>query len=334
MEEIKCTAQVKKRNIGMIRGTLFSGDTLTKREIAEQTDLSLATCTVLLSELIAKEQVLELELAKPNGGRPARRFSINPDWGYILCLFADHYQMGRGICCRVYDLSGRIYYDVNHTDAPFTWEGFASVIEQGIRLFPKIKMIGMAVQGITDSNDKIEICDTSPLFGLNLKALIHERFQLPALIQNDMYFTSYGFYSLLDHQQPYSLSVSIWVERCCSGSGSIVDGHIVLGSTRFAGEIANLPYHLSPEEQRELDRNPKDVTPYVAVYLTSTIVLLNPDVVYVTGKAVEYLSMEKLLEQCKRYIPVQHLPQIYLQKDCREEMMHGIFTLSREEIEF
>ena len=57
--------------------------------------------------MIDDGQVLELAFAASNGGRPARRFSINPNYAHILCLYTANNDVERsGIALRVCDLKG------------------------------------------------------------------------------------------------------------------------------------------------------------------------------------------------------------------------------------
>ena len=109
MGEIGSNASVKQNNIAAIRDALYRVDFATKKEIAARCGLSLAACTALLAEMIADGQVLELAFAAPNGGRPARRFALNPDYAHILCLYTDNNATdGAGIALRICDLAGRV----------------------------------------------------------------------------------------------------------------------------------------------------------------------------------------------------------------------------------
>lgn len=56
-----------------------------------------------------------------------------------------------------------------------------------------------------------------------------------------MHFTSYGFYVRNPCDHPYSLSVLYWPSHRSAGAGTVVDGHIIVGSTKYAGELISLP---------------------------------------------------------------------------------------------
>lgn len=85
MTEHGGAAALKQNNLAALRSALYHTDFATKKELAEQCRLSLAACTALLGEMIDDGQVLELAFAASNGGRPARRFSINPKTTRTFC---------------------------------------------------------------------------------------------------------------------------------------------------------------------------------------------------------------------------------------------------------
>ena len=107
MTEHGGAAALKQNNLAALRSALYHTDFAIKKELAEQCRLSLAACTALLGEMIDDGQVLELAFAASNGGRPARRFSINPNYAHILCLYTANNDVERsGIALRVCDLKG------------------------------------------------------------------------------------------------------------------------------------------------------------------------------------------------------------------------------------
>lgn len=335
MDNAKNTAQIKQSNIGLIRDSLFTGRSLTKKQISEITGLSLATCTALLSELIDLEQVIELEFAAPKGGRPARRFSINPDFAHVLCLYTDNNSPVPGIKIRVNDLKGNVLDEYFiPTPGGVAAGGIRSAISDALSMYHRVKIIGLGISGIADDDDVVETSEFKELIGIQLKTILENEFGIEVFVGNDMYFTSYGFYLMSKRKKPFSLSVSLWPENRLSGAGSVVDGHILLGSSRFAGEISNLPYRVSKDMLRSMTGNKSQLTLLVGTYLTSAISLLDPDVIYLTGRSVNLLSKNDLIKWCLQYIPENHLPDIIIQPDIYEEYMKGIFEITRSKIHF
>lgn len=335
-EGIRNTAQIKQYNIDLIRKYLARGIICTKKEISENTGLSLATCSVLLSEMIEKDQVSELEFAAPKGGRPARKLCLNADYQHIMCLYMENNAPVPGIKMRVFDLTGHVLHErfLVSPGGGIAAGTVRTLVSDTLSAFPKIKTLSIGIPGYCNKQNVVEHCDFEGLVGVDLKSLIEKEFGISVIIGNDMYFTSYGFYVMSDHPKPFSLTVSLWPDNKLAGAGSVIDGKALLGSTRFAGEIGNLPYAGNYASQREMIQTQNDITPFVGTYLVSNIAILDPDIIYVTGNATRNINHDRLRSFCLNYIPENHIPEIHFQNDIEEEYMRGLFEIACEQIRF
>ena len=243
MGEIGSNASVKQNNIAAIRDALYRVDFATKKEIAARCGLSLAACTALLAEMIADGQVLELAFAAPNGGRPARRFALNPDYAHILCLYTDNNATdGAGIALRICDLAGRVRTEKFCPLSDIQPDDLVALVSETAARDPLIRAVGIGIAGITDHDGRITGGSFHALNGFNPKAVLEEKLGVTVLTENDMYFTSYGFYTRNYAGRPYSLSVLYWPSHKCAGAGTVVNGHVIVGSTKYAGELVSLPF--------------------------------------------------------------------------------------------
>lgn len=335
-EGIRNTAQIKQYNIDLIRKYLSTGITCTKKEISAETGLSLATCSVLLSEMIEKKQVCELEFAAPKGGRPARKLSLNADYQHIMCMYMENNAPIPGIRMRVFNLTGQVLYEkfLVSPGGGIAAGTVRTLVSDTLAAFPKIKNLSIGIPGYCNKQNVIEHCNFEGLVGIDLKSLIEDEFGISVIIGNDMYFTSYGFYVLSDHPKPFSLTVSLWPDSKMAGAGSVIDGKALLGSTRFAGEISNLPYGGNYASQREMFKSQNDMTSLMGTYLVSNIAILDPDIIYITGNATKNINHEALRNWCLNYIPENHIPEINFQTDIEEEYMRGLFEIACEQIHF
>lgn len=338
MTDLCCNASLKQNNITAIRAVLYRTDCATKKEIAEQCGLSLAACTALLGEMIADGQVTELACAAPNGGRPARRFSINPDYAHVLCLYTDNNAFdANGLSLRVCDLKGRTLLEKLCPLSEILPGDLVAFVTQMIERDPLIRAVGIGIAGVVDDNGLIETNAFHALDGVNLKAALEEKLDIPVLTENDMYFASYGFYVRNFKGKPYSLSVLYWPSHRCAGAGTVVDGHIVVGSTKFAGELISLPFPASSTSKDDaISRmvRGEDTVPLMGTAAAATIALINPDVIYLAGSATQSIQASDIVDYCKQTIPENHLPAFQIQPDIHEEYMTGIFELARRTIRF
>ncbi len=338
MGEIGCNAAVKQNNIAAIRTVLYQTEFATKKEIAARCGLSLAACTALLAEMIDDGQVQELTFAAPNGGRPARRFALNPEYAHILCLYTDNNATdGAGIALRVCDLLGRTHTDKFCPLSDILPEDLTALVAQTVAADPLIRAVGIGISGVTDHSGRIEICSFRSLIGFNPKAALEAQLGLTVITENDMYFTSYGFYIRSRQTPPFSLSVLYWPSHKCAGAGTVVDGHIIVGSTKYAGELVSLPFPmsgLSVSESIARMLRGEDTASLMGTAAICTIALINPNVIYLTGTATHNICAQDIVDYCKQTIPEQHLPTFRIQADIHEEYMAGIFALARKAMPF
>ena len=197
--------------------------------------------------------------------------------------------------------------------------------------------MGIGIAGVVDDNGLIETNAFHALDGVNLKAALEEKLDIPVLTENDMYFASYGFYVRNFKGKPYSLSVLYWPSHRCAGAGTVVDGHIVVGSTKFAGELISLPFPASSTSKDDaISRmiRGEDTVPLMGTAAAATIALINPDVIYLAGSATQSIQASDIVDYCKQTIPENHLPAFQIQPDIHEEYMTGIFELARRTIRF
>lgn len=303
MTEHGGAAALKQNNLAALRSALYHTDFATKKELAEQCRLSLAACTALLGEMIDDGQVLELAFAASNGGRPARRFSINPNYAHILCLYTANNDVERsGIALRVCDLKGNSLQEKFCPLNDILPEDLTLFITQMVQADPLIRAVGITV-----------------------------------ITENDMHFTSYGFYVRNPCDHPYSLSVLYWPSHRSAGAGTVVDGHIIVGSTKYAGELISLPLINSTATKVEtVSRmiHGENIVPLMQTAAVCTIALLNPDILFLTGSATLNVREKDIIDYCKQSIPENHMPVFRMQADIHEEYMTGIFSLTRQALKF
>lgn len=164
--------------------------------------------------------MLELAFAASNGGRPARRFSINPNYAHILCLYTANNDVERsGIALRVCDLKGNSLQEKFCPLNDILPEDLTLFITQMVQADPLIRAVGIGISGVTDREGAIESLAFPALNGFNPKKVLEEQLGITVITENDMHFTSYGFYVRNPCDHPYSLSVLYWPSHRSAGAG-------------------------------------------------------------------------------------------------------------------
>ncbi|MDQ0050338.1 hypothetical protein J2T18_004677 [Paenibacillus polymyxa] len=105
------------------------------------------------------------------------------------------------------------------------------------------------------------------------------------------------------------------------GSGFIVDGYLLKGNTKFAGEVSFSA--VRSLQQLANIRSEKGFLPLAVKTLASIIAIINPVSIMLTGNLIEPTHIEEIRKGCLRDIPEEHMPQIFLKRDTPSDYMAG-----------
>lgn len=189
------------------------------------------------------DQVLELAFAASNGGRPARRFSINPNYAHILCLYTDNNDAERsGIALRVCDLKGNSLQEKFCPLDDILPEDLTLFITQMVQADPLIRAVGIGISGVTDREGAIESLAFPTLNGFNPKKVLEEQLGITVITEKRHALHVLRLLRAQPLRPPVLPFRSLLAEppqrRCGHRGGS---GHIIVGSTKYAGELISLP---------------------------------------------------------------------------------------------
>lgn len=68
--------------------------------------------------------------------------------------------------------------------------------------------------------------------------------------------------------------------------------------------------------------------------LSSLIAVMNPEMIALTGSLVEHADVHLIRQECLKYIPEMHMPQITLLEDPEEVYMYGLITMTLESLTY
>lgn len=120
-------------------------------------------------------------------------------------------------------------------------------INQLIDEFPQIRAIGFGIPGAVNQGI-INFSEIQELIQVPLEEVIRVKHEVEVVMENDMNLTAYGFYQKQEYDEDDSVTEVNFLEGAFPGAGVMVDGHILRGSTHFAGEIAFLPLGVSQDD--------------------------------------------------------------------------------------
>ncbi|MNJ52045.1 N-acetyl-D-glucosamine kinase [compost metagenome] len=180
----------------------------------------------------------------------------------------------------------------------------------------------------------IGVCDVPDLAGKSLGPYLEEKYEIPVMIENDMNMTVYGFYHLQNYEEEKTFAVVTFPKNHYPGAGFIVNGQILSGNTKFAGEASFLPFGISREEQLLQLHTDEGFVRLAVQTLTSIIALINPVSIAITGDLPRETQLDTIYEGCMRHIPQEHMPKLFVKNDTNEEYMKGMVTETLESLAY
>ncbi len=325
---------LKKLNIDHIKKALIEMEYGTKLTIAKATGLSVATCGNILNELLKRGEVIEMDTAESNGGRPAKRFIYNMNFRYVACMYLiyDCDRKEHNITYVVSNLAGERLEEKTEKFDHINYETIEKLTDRLIKKYPLIKSVGVGIPGVVNDGLILSDCDIENLNSFPLKDKLKKGFPVKVVIENDMNLQTLGFYRQLEYDEAKNIVLINFPKNKCIGSGIIVEGHILKGNTNFAGELSYLPFGMTQAEQIKQFNSPESMMPLVIRTITSIIPIINPDTIALTGELIQAEILENIIEECSKIIPKEHMPKIIVRKNTEDDYINGLLFATTESL--
>ena len=238
------TRSVAKVNAGLILETLRERGALSRREIAQATGLSRATVNRLTDALLADSVVVADRTAPSTGGRPPRILRYNGQRRSVLAI-----DLGpRKITGAVVDMDGAfVHREIRATVPsgadPQPKQVFNRLLEFCLDLVKiagehcPAQAVAVSVPGRTQ-NGLVEFAPALQWWGMPLGELLHERLELPVLVENDV-----NLLALVEHRRGAGVGCQNMVAVSIGtgvGAGLVLDGRLHRGWQGGAGELGYL----------------------------------------------------------------------------------------------
>ena len=234
---------IKQHNLKKLVTAVRFHDNLTKKDISNQTSLSIATITNLCNELIGKGVLSEGDYsAEVRIGRTPNLMKFRYDCFYVLAL---DFQFNNTVGLAILNLRNEICYSNSvRISSDATVEEIVAlahdkldeaVVRMGIA--QQIIGVGASVPAVYDNNDGLIKCSAIPRYqNMPLKKIIADSFGCPAYVDNCANLRAISAYA----QSPASSIVCLDVSQGV-GCGVMIDGEILHGKNGYAAEIAHIP---------------------------------------------------------------------------------------------
>jgi len=324
-------AHIRKDNKKHIYRFMLDGGAYTKQEVSGATGLSVATCNTLLNDM--ENQGIVYGVSKKLGevGRSSVLYRINDEHE---CYLAIHfYVLGkkRWVERIIFSATGNILNKMSQEYDLVDYERIEFIVDLAIKEYSNLAQIIIGTPSIVQVG-VIRYCDIPELENVPMKVKLEHRFSLPVTMENDMHHKAYGYYTKTGNRDDV-ISLGYFSSHILPGTATIHKGNIIRGANSFAGMTGFLPYGVSREKQLEMLK-PETCIPFITKSIGAIIVLLNPNIIVLTGDLINKELLDAVIEKCKKDIPIEYMPQFEILDSFDEYYYKGMYQLAVDRKEF
>lgn len=318
---------IRRRNTESIRKVIQQRTACTKADIAQETELSAATCSTVLKEMLERREVVQVDQIDSGIGRPSGLFAYKPDFLHALCICI----YSQADVCRLdavlSDALGHIITRLQPPEGTISSTSILQLVDLALRQDPLVSIVSVGIPGVV-VDGTVESCSVKSLENINLKSIIEARFPVDALVKNDTTAATYYLY----HQHPgitgnfAAIYFPNSADNTCVGSSFVVNGRILQGNSMLSGEISYVAaaFGMSYDAQAQALQNSTDFQKYAAQILMVICCTINPSHVIIMGNGIRPEDLPPIRAYCSALIPERHLPIIQIESDFSNSYTNGL----------
>ncbi len=322
---------LRRQNVELARLAIKKASYVTKNSLSQETGLSVASCNNILKDMLQKNEVIELSLDKPSGGRPARRFIYNPNFYYYATFYFRRENRQEFIHAVVYNAIDEETFENTFMFEELTIENLERILVALQQEYSKLFTLSISIPGVVN-NGTIYDCDISSLKRFPLKQYIEDQFQITTILENDVNATAVGYYNNLIDDSSETFNYIYFPAKGLPGMGTIVNSNVLSGKSSFAGEIKHLFPDLTEKDLHNIQNNEDSFAQYVYRIIHSLTVTLNPKYIVYSGEIFTPSCIGKIKEQCRNSAIKEHIPYINYQEDIHDSLNAGLKFLAVEQL--
>lgn len=313
--------ELRNINLNKLRKILYTGNSYSKKELANLSNLSLPSVNTLLNVLEENKEVLGKKIPNKEKGRDTTFYHLNEDYAYIIALYFELIDEKRVLTYSIFNLLGKSRISKIELDK-LDYEAIEDKIEELITEFPNAANLVIGSPSIVE-NGIITHSDITELEGCKIVDRLTYRFHLPVYIDNDMHLKAYGYYFSKGNKDEIVTLLNYPI-GVLPGSVTIHKGEIIKGSNLFAGMVGFLPYGVSRESQisqLKLDT----ALPFIVDAIISIIAIINPSYILLTGSCIKEIDIPSIKEWVLGYIPIEFLPNFNYVESLDYYYLEGLY---------
>lgn len=227
---------IRRINRSMVLNTIKSEQPISRAQVAKRLNLSKATVSAIVDEMIQKKLIMEYGACPSNGGvgRPSTMLGFNPKSAYCIGMDIG----GTKLLLIITDLAGEIIYEKKLPTSNRV-EELVRITRDGIRncgLEEKdIFGMGVGVPGTVLSDGVVVRAKALQWNQLPLQRMLNDEFSFPVFVGNDVNLAALGERWLGSGEQVDDM---LFISLGTGIGGAIVcNSQLVLGAQGRSGEI-------------------------------------------------------------------------------------------------
>jgi len=303
----------------------------TKAELSQRLGISFPTISKFIAQMEKEGEIRFTGNDDSSGGRRAKRYTYDPEYMLGLAVFLEKNETNYSI----FNCIGEVKEQGTQPSVlQQNTQLLEQLIETLIEKYPRLRSIAVGVPGAVNNGTIIFIPPYEQFLNYDLKGELEARFQIPVVVENDMNASVLGYASNFEIESE-SL-VYLYFGQNGPGSGIMVNGDVVRGSTFFSGEISFVPQYDNRSFSQALHAETRNhriqlaedsQIDAVARLIASFAAILNPRAVVFCDDEVDEELLVRIADQSSAYIPREHIPML-IKSNWRQDYLTGLQHLA------
>lgn len=301
---------IRNKNLSDILQVLRNKGTSSLSELSQNTDGGLTTVKKCVAQAIDYGMAIEGNIAESTGGRKARQYLINREYQYYFIAIVDN----NNLIIKVFDFAINCVEDYQKSfEMNLFFSALNEEIEKQVRKYT-IGTIGVSLPCIVKNGVVLDWYYNPEMVGFDIKNKLEEKYKANVVVQNDMKLTALGVFNTDEINSKNIVTMQFGHNGV--GMAGIVNGHLIEGSTGFAGEVGYI---------NDLRKNIMGVS-YPAKIVRNAIVFFNPEII-VFYKSKRQNDFMRIFDIATNGLPIYAIPEFKVSEDYIEDIISGIALL-------
>lgn len=301
---------IRNKNLSDILQVLRNKGTCSLSELSQNTDGGLTTVKKCVAQAIDYGMAIEGNIAESTGGRKARQYLINREYQYYFIAIVDN----NNLIIKVFDFAINCVEDYQKSfEMNLFFSALNEEIEKQARKYT-IGTIGVSLPCVVKNGVVLDWYYNPEMVGFDIKNKLEEKYKANVVVQNDMKLTALGVLNTYEINSKNIVTMQFGHNGV--GMAGIVNGHLIEGSTGFAGEVGYI---------NDLRKNIMGVS-YPAKIVRNAIVFFNPEII-VFYKSKRQNDFMRIFDIATNGLPVYAIPEFKVSEDYIEDIISGIVLL-------